>query len=691
MAVLYQASGSIAASTGADVTPAWPTHVADDIGIAHVFYRSQSPTVATPSGWTLLSGPYDGGASTRHYWFWKRAAGASETNPLMDKSAATGDTYARIYTIRGAWTGGNPFEGIEPSSHDTSDPVSITGVTSLTANALIFGMVGEADDDANDFTVSATDPAAFSQDNELSTTGADGLMGRFNASRTAAGATGSISINWQTAPDGGATLVVAIGDSSAGASGILAATLQRALFSGTGMHAAGFVGSVASSLRSPTFSGSGATAPTGTMAARITPLTATIESVHVDPRQSVVELDLDGDGVFETDITGYVFSVESLTGRDRASQLTGKAGPGKLNVLVNNHDDRFSDFNESSPYYGLLVPGARIRWRDANTVADDPVVLVQDRFNRSAGALGTTENSLTWDNPGTALDPFEVTEQRAVPSIEGAENMSTVLIDTGSYYVQATLAQLGSDDNVVGLVYRWVSDNDYSLLVVDVAQARLRLIDVALGVQSVVAELGAEVYSGMTVGVLVAGTVETVYLEGVAYLGPVLTSHPDCEEVGMYAEWATGADRPAIDDFYVWDHLPEVTEGIFWTGRLTEPRPSVQVGTLKTATLEAIGPLAELARQAVTPPTSLVGKPTGLLMGNVLALSGHLRPPGPIDLGDITTGIFVTERWSYALNIARLIEETELGFLFETQEGYIGFRERSHNDSITQSAVTFSD
>jgi hypothetical protein len=214
MAVLYQAQGAIAASTGADVTPVIPTHAADDILIAHVFYRSQTPTTSTPAGWTLLEGPFDGGASTRHYWFWKRAAGASETDPLMDKSAATGDTYARVYTVRGAWTGGDPFEDVVATAHDTSDPFAATGVTSLTANALIFGIVGDADDGAADFIPTATDPATFTQDNDTSTTGGDALMGRFNATKVTAGATGNVIINWQNAPDGGAVLVMAIGDTS---------------------------------------------------------------------------------------------------------------------------------------------------------------------------------------------------------------------------------------------------------------------------------------------------------------------------------------------------------------------------------------------------------------------------------------------------------------------------------------------
>ncbi len=406
---------------------------------------------------------------------------------------------------------------------------------------------------------------------------------------------------------------------------------------------------------------------------------------------TTVELDLDGDGVFEEDITSYVLSVESVTGRDRASQLSGKAGPGKLSVLVDNNDNRFSDFNVSSPYYGLLVPGRHIRWRDSSAVADDPVQLARDRFGRADGALGTTENSITWDATGS-LAHFTIEDERAVPGTVTVANVSQAAITAPtSAYIQVQVAQLGTGNNVVGLCFRYFDDNDYSILVVDVAQSAINMIDVTSGTQAVIASVNVELYSGMTIGVFSEPHEETIYLEGVAIVDRFFVGHGFYPVAGLYATWESGQTAPALDDLEVWDHLPVEVDGIFWTGRLVEPRPTVSAGPFKTATIEAIGPLAELARQAVSPPTSLEGKQTGLLMGNVLALAGQLRPPGPIEIGDVTTGLFIAERWSYAINIARNIEETELGFLYETQEGYIGFRGRSHNDSITEADVLFSD
>lgn len=77
--------------------------------------------------------------------------------------------------------------------------------------------------------------------------------------------------------------------------------------------------------------------------------------------------DLDNDGDFSSaveDITPYVMSGESVTGRDSPSNLTGRAGPGKLRLNLNNTDNRFSAWNTSSPLtadpYSLRT-GRRIR------------------------------------------------------------------------------------------------------------------------------------------------------------------------------------------------------------------------------------------------------------------------------------------------------------------------------------------
>lgn len=62
--------------------------------------------------------------------------------------------------------------------------------------------------------------------------------------------------------------------------------------------------------------------------------------------------DLDNDGDFdeaEEDVTTYALALETMAGRDYPSNLTGRAGPGKLRVSLLNEDDRFNLYNTSSP------------------------------------------------------------------------------------------------------------------------------------------------------------------------------------------------------------------------------------------------------------------------------------------------------------------------------------------------------
>jgi hypothetical protein len=165
--------------------------------------------------------------------------------------------------------------------------------------------------------------------------------------------------------------------------------------------------------------------------------------------------------------------------------------------------------------------------------------------------------------------------------------------------------------------------------------------------------------------------------------------NPGAETVGIYAHWETGDDRPELDDLHTWDGLPAQVDGVLWTGDVAELVSSVQAGPEKVAAISGEGWLSKLATQRITPPASLTGRKTGLLVGNVLAGSMLLHPPGVIDEGDVKTGVFAIEETT-AMEVARRVEETEFGFLHETQEGYLSFASRSHRDGST-SRVTFTD
>lgn len=405
-----------------------------------------------------------------------------------------------------------------------------------------------------------------------------------------------------------------------------------------------------------------------------------------------IEWDFDNDGDFSAgveDITSYVLSVETFTGRDWPSLLTGKAGPGRFRATLRNDDDRFNYFNTSSPLATApfsLKTGRKLRLRTSTATNPDPVLLAKDRFRRDNGALGSEEGGLAYTEP--LANDFTILANRAVATSEGNEHIAVV--DTGSadYYVQVQIAVTGNTDNRVGIVYRYVDSDDYSLCVVDVANASLYLIDVVSGSEAIIAGQSFDVYSNVTIGILVEDTTVTVYREGVAFASATAIN-TTAELAGIYAEWVTGDTKPEVDNLYVWDGLPTETTGILWTGDVSELVSEVQAGPRKLATISGEGWLSKLATQDVQPPISINGQKTGYLVGNVLANTSLLHPPGSISEGDVTSGTVVIGQTT-GINAARMFEETEYGFLHEMQEGPLGFDKRSARDAST-SLVTFSD
>lgn len=407
----------------------------------------------------------------------------------------------------------------------------------------------------------------------------------------------------------------------------------------------------------------------------------------------VIEGDFDNDGDFSSDVeelTSYVLSAETFTGRDWPSNLTGKAGPGVLRATLRNDDDRFSYFNTGSPINTApfsLTTGRKIRVRTTDATNPDPVLLAKDRFRRANGALGTSEiGSLAWSGP--LANDFIIFSNRAIAVTEGSAHIAVLDSGSADYYVQTEISVLGITTNKIGLVYRYVDTSNYSLLSVNAEDGSISLSNVVAGVTSGVAAQQREVYSGMTIGVLVEGAVVTAYLEGVPiFSGAAIQT--SAELVGFYALWGTGDDKPEIDNFYAWDGIPSQSTGVLWTGELSDITSSVLAGPEKLAVVNGQGYLSKLATQTVTPPASITGRKTGVLVGNVLAGSMLLHPPGIINEGDVTTGIFAMDPTT-AMEVARRVEETELGFLYETQEGYVSFLDRSARDGAV-SVVTFTD
>jgi len=209
----FQAFSAIAAaaSGSADPTVTLPGHAANDILLLATIVRSNTATVATPAGWTQIGSPTVRSTVATYQFFWKRAAGSAETNPLIDRTGTTGDVYAAVITYRGAFTTGDPWEVKGTAQTGTTDPSVFTGITTLTADSLVVVAVAGEDNNNASIITTGTDPSAYTEHYVESTTGADGVITFSEAARTAAGATGNVSVNWNAAvPVGFGGIVLAL-------------------------------------------------------------------------------------------------------------------------------------------------------------------------------------------------------------------------------------------------------------------------------------------------------------------------------------------------------------------------------------------------------------------------------------------------------------------------------------------------
>lgn len=138
-------------SASAAVSPAWPPHQADDIGLLIVESGGWPVTLSVAAGFTEAdSSPQNAGvsgttssASLKVYW--KRATGGAEATPTVNFIAD--HVNAQIITIRGAANSGNPWEasaGDATSSASTN--VTWPGISTTKDNDLILNLLGHSAD-----------------------------------------------------------------------------------------------------------------------------------------------------------------------------------------------------------------------------------------------------------------------------------------------------------------------------------------------------------------------------------------------------------------------------------------------------------------------------------------------------------------------------------------------------------------
>lgn len=136
----FQAAGTLATGAG-NISPAWPTHVANDIGL--LFVATINQAVATPSGWNAVTNGSQGagtggsiGAAIRLQVFWRRALSNAESAAAVLDGGAGQD--GLILTFRGCAASGDPINvaaGNAATSNATA--VSIPGATTSGNNCLV--------------------------------------------------------------------------------------------------------------------------------------------------------------------------------------------------------------------------------------------------------------------------------------------------------------------------------------------------------------------------------------------------------------------------------------------------------------------------------------------------------------------------------------------------------------------------
>ena len=400
--------------------------------------------------------------------------------------------------------------------------------------------------------------------------------------------------------------------------------------------------------------------------------------------------DLDGDGDFdepEEDITEYVLNAGTTVGRNSASQLLGRAAPGKFKAVLNNADDRFSFFNDASPLNTApfnVRSSTRVRVQTAGTplTGVDPVFLACDYFDNT----GNLNN-----------DVFGNSWQAAIGcSKDGAMMFSKTdlvrpYIDVGEddCFIQGLISRY-HHDSTMGILYRHKSDGTSGLVYSTTFGDFMYVYHVKVDSTSTVLENkgfvgSSEFCDDRYLGVHVHGSTVDIYIDG-ELLGSQSATTADGQGAGLYMNNGVNLQyNRGFGEFKVWDKLPVETEGVLWTGRVSTCHPSVSSSYVKTVQFEGEGVMSTIANADITTVDSVgdstnysPGLTAGQFIGNVVLKAG-VAPLGKIE-SDITIGP-TTNRLIKSLTAAREAENMEFGRLLETPEGYIRFDSRSTRDS----------
>jgi hypothetical protein len=422
--------------------------------------------------------------------------------------------------------------------------------------------------------------------------------------------------------------------------------------------------------------------------------------------------DLDYSDSYE-DITPYVLSLSTGIGGS-ASSLTGRQDAGGIRALLNNDDDRFSNFNAASPLMTVPTFVAAGTSSTANGTAPTPALpagmaigdcMICVFYSREA-TDGTVAISSGWK---------PIYNERSSGGILAVWRR---IYRTGDVAPTFTLTGIAAGDDCIAHI----------MAARHVDRSRPISVKGAIASNGSAQNIGA--ITGITLPakamlVVIGGkaddwtSVATLSQSGMTF---VEIGEPDTttgNDAGLVWDYATvdagtalaissktftvtgGASAVGKGVMFALNPEPQVRQGalvrvrnntdVLHVQRLSKITPTVDNQGQKRALLEAAGIFDEMARLQVAPFAS-EGDTTGAIIAAGLDDAG-IDSTG-IDAGDITTGPFGTSSGDKVslLSEVQKVAEHELGQLYEDQESYRPlFKARSNRPANTTSLATFTD
>lgn len=198
---------------------ALPNHATGDILVTMVMIADADDVLIMPVGWTAMAGtPITRGTNARYYFHWKRAGASTEPDPAVVRTVVGGAS--RVVTaavsFRGARPTGDPWHVVGAADTGTTDPDTLTGLTTSSSNALIVAFILNDDNRRTDGLTSSGLTWTEQYDREDDQENPDYGLHVWTGLKSTPGATGDASINFSGNPGGWGGFMAALVSGASG-------------------------------------------------------------------------------------------------------------------------------------------------------------------------------------------------------------------------------------------------------------------------------------------------------------------------------------------------------------------------------------------------------------------------------------------------------------------------------------------